>query len=159
MPPKEITEHGQVPPLFPVACRISQTGLQNGNLIVHEVQVQETPLLYIGKLVKLCKIPVLGQIQMLLNVSPVQILILHLAEYLAVRQKGTQVLHCIRYGFQGRHLKELLIFYTPAFHCLHLGGNAAVSNQAAHNLTPLSSSGTEPLHILHGAGYNYLPAP
>ena len=47
---------------------------------MHEVQVQETPLLYIGKLVKLCKIPVLGQIQMLLNVSPVQILILHLAK-------------------------------------------------------------------------------
>ena len=97
MPPKEITEHGQVPPLFPVACRISQTGLQNGNLIVHEVQVQETPLLYIGKLVKLCKIPVLGQIQMLLDVSPVQILVLHLSEYLAVRQEGAQILHCIRY--------------------------------------------------------------
>lgn len=32
----------------------------NGNLIVHEVQVKETSLLYIGKLVKLCKNPCTG---------------------------------------------------------------------------------------------------
>ena len=43
---------------------------------------------------------------MLLDVSPVQILVLHLSEYLAVKQEGAQILHCIRYGFQSQSMEE-----------------------------------------------------
>ena len=56
---KKVPEHGQVLTLFPMSHRVPQAGLYDTYLIVHEIQVQETSLVHVCKLIQLCEIPVL----------------------------------------------------------------------------------------------------
>ena len=115
-----------------------QTGFQNGELVASEIQFQKTALTQIRKPVNSHKIPVQRLIQLLLNLSPMQVILTEAGKKSLIRGILLKIGNRLRNIFQLRHFLKLLIRQTPPFHGFNLCYNRAVSHQVSHMLTPLS---------------------
>ena len=106
-----------------------QSPFHNINFVMHEVELQETPLFQAAEPVKAGKIPVEGKGQKPLDIAPVQHGVVKTGKYTGIGGLLLQIIGGAVNVLQGSHFTKLFFCEKAAFHGSYFCGNSTVGQQ------------------------------